>query len=197
MSKREPTHEEFLKDVADHHLQILRSQGVERHIRLRKPGTVLYGFDILTWPGCLCITGDMGTYVFSRIQDMFEFFRSGSKETRDRINPGYWAEKLLAVDKCGSLEVYSEEKMRQWIGEYLNDTDASAELRTAVQEAILDSCGSDEREDRESIDRFEHRGFRFRDSWEANFKEYSTQYIWCCRAIVWAIEMFDKAAEVK
>lgn len=50
----------------------------------------------------LCYTGDMGTYVFQRLTDMFEFFRT-DREYKKRnggklaVNLSYWGEKLQAT----------------------------------------------------------------------------------------------------
>jgi hypothetical protein len=54
--------EQFLRDVSEHVLTVLRDDGADRHLRFRKPGTGCYGFDLLTWPGHLLITGDCGSY---------------------------------------------------------------------------------------------------------------------------------------
>ena len=69
------TPELFLRDVQQHQIQVIRHDGVNRHIRFKRPGSMSYYFDLITWPGHLCYTGDMGTYVFRRMDDMFEFFR--------------------------------------------------------------------------------------------------------------------------
>lgn len=74
---RDITEETFLADVAAHQIHVLRDDGVHRHIRFKRPGTYCMQFDLITWPGYLCYTGDMGTYVFNRLEDMFEFFRTG------------------------------------------------------------------------------------------------------------------------
>ena len=70
------TEQSFLKDVAEHQMTVLRDDGVNRHVQFRRPGTICMGFELITWPGYLCYTGDMGTYVFRRLEDMFEFFRT-------------------------------------------------------------------------------------------------------------------------
>jgi hypothetical protein len=49
----------------------------------------------------------MGSWMFSRIEDMFHFFRIklghfGYGEKGLYINPGYWSKKLLAVDNRSS-----------------------------------------------------------------------------------------------
>ena len=70
----------FLNDVKDHQMTIVRDDNIGRHLRFSKPGTSCMSFDLITWPGYLCCTGDMGTYVFKRLPDMFEFFRTKSNE---------------------------------------------------------------------------------------------------------------------
>jgi hypothetical protein len=154
------TQERFLRDVAGHVMTILRDDGVHRHVRFKQPGTSCYYFDLITWPGHLCYTGDMGTFVFRRIEDMFEFFG------RDReyhaslgralaINLGYWGEKLVAVDANGAssggkAKEFDLEKFTRVINEYrvgwmrcgkedgTLDKEQRRELWEQVQEEVLD-----------------------------------------------------------
>ncbi len=88
--KQEPAEEQFLKDVAGHKMRIHRDDGLYRHLEFRGPQGWHHWFEVVTWPNGLIIRGDMGNWAFSRIEDMFSFFRG------QRINPGYWQEKLLA-----------------------------------------------------------------------------------------------------
>jgi hypothetical protein len=159
------TEERFLSDVAQHELIILRDDGVMRHIRLKRPRSYTYYFDILTWPGRLCICGDMGTYVFARVHDMFEFFR---REPCDRgalpINPDYWSGKLEAHAGNGrsktSVFRFDQEKfdaaVRRDVADYMRHNmrapyypeaeDCAAwgrrrrELIEAVRDEVLDRC---------------------------------------------------------
>ncbi|STU51511.1 Uncharacterised protein [Klebsiella pneumoniae] len=64
----------FLIDTAFHRLEIIRDDGLYRHLRMQQPETSCYYYDVITWPGYLTVTGDMGTWTFSRIADMFDFF---------------------------------------------------------------------------------------------------------------------------
>ena len=41
----------FAEDVAEHELTVRRDDGLYRHLRFQKPGTWIYGFDLITWPG--------------------------------------------------------------------------------------------------------------------------------------------------
>lgn len=113
---------EFLGDVSGHVLEVLRDDGVYRHIRLREPGTMMQHFDIVTWPGYLCYVGDMGTYVFTRLTDMLEFFRHPRRDDGSLyVNHSYWSEKLVAVDgqrKGGAAKEFSEDKFRKVINDY-------------------------------------------------------------------------------
>jgi hypothetical protein len=119
--------EQFLRDVSDLRMTVLRDDGADRHIQFEKPGTSCYHFDLLTWPGHLLITGDCGSFLFRRLHDMFEFFRGGQQQDPDGIgiNPQYWSEKLLATDCGGShggaAKEYSKEKfeasIKRWFDE--------------------------------------------------------------------------------
>lgn len=114
------TEESFLRDVATHEMEVIKDEELYRHIRFRRPGTGCMGFDFLTWPGYLCYTGDMGTFVFSRIPDMFEFFRGSGNNFKDGktlyINPGYWQEKIQSESVFGKgAEEWSDEKFKEVI----------------------------------------------------------------------------------
>lgn len=63
---KEVTESTFLREVSQHSMTVIRDDGVNRHLRFRRPETNCMGFDLITWAGHLCYTGDMGTYVFSR-----------------------------------------------------------------------------------------------------------------------------------
>lgn len=122
---------QFLRDVNEHALSVIRDEGVDRHLRFRKPGTSCYGFDILTFPGHLLITGDCASYLFRRLEDMFEFFRTAHQRDPDGlgINPQYWSEKLLATDcngrRGGAATEFSKEKfeanIKRWFDEHFEE----------------------------------------------------------------------------
>jgi hypothetical protein len=174
------TEESFLKDVAEHTVSIRMDNGVYRHLFCRKPGTGVNYFEVVTWPGTLAYTGDMGTFVFSRVVDMFTFFRGGDTGEL-RINPGYWSEKLEAVDRDGRQGGYSEyspqkvrdhieEKVAEWLeghdfSEFESDekesADQTAKVATQLREALDDEvfCHLDDAEGRvrEALNGFEFK----------------------------------------
>lgn len=187
--------ESFLKDVTGHKLNVIRSEGVYRHIQFRKPGTGIMGFELITWPGYLCYSGDMGTYVFQRLNDMFQFFRTDRQRPgvgqKLNINPSYWAEKVQAEDR-DRVTLYSSEIFQNAIEEHLNEIEASDALREAVEEDIL-SCDENERDARDAVSQFKFDGKEFYpDFWECDLQDYTYRYLWCCYAIAWGVKKYDE-----
>ncbi|WP_447639532.1 hypothetical protein [Pandoraea norimbergensis] len=199
-------------DAGAHKMTVIRDNGIDRHIKFRsEDGGSPYWFEILTWPGALCIRGDMGTYVFSRLTDMFEFFRTDDRGDPAKlyINKGYWCEKLQAVD-CdgygrGRADEFSHEKFEKRVKErvesHLEDAEISderrAELMAEIQEEIL-SPVLDHRDENDAFRRmcdFHAADFPdlFTDCWEWNCKEYTFHFIWNLYAIAWAIRQYDAA----
>lgn len=211
MSKYQLNEESFLKDIADHEMTVLREDGVYRHIRFKRPGTVCMHFDLITWPGSLCYTGDMGTFVFARLHDMLVFFRPDAyaKEAPfKRIDRGYWAKKVEASARDGVTE-FSEEKFNRAVMEHLvtwirdHRAETTKEERRDLWEAVTsevigaDSDSGGYRKQCAAHD-FIHKvnlgqKFYFRDFWEVNVEEYTQRFAWCCYALRWAVMKYDEA----
>ena len=192
----------FLKDIAQHQLTIARDDGLYRHLQFRRPGTYCYAFDLVTWPGYLAYSGDMGCYVFSRPEDMFEFFRDtvkiGKPGDKLYINPGYRGEKVQAADRSCPVEEYSADKFQAMIAEDLDEREASAELRRAVKREVMTFADDGHHEAIRAAMEFEFNGRRpFNDFWEVSVKDYSHRFLWCCYAIAWAVRMYDASKEAK
>lgn len=194
--------ERFLQDVAGHQLTFLQDSGVNRHLMLKKPGSSAYWFEVLTWPGSLCIGGDMGTYVFARERDMFRFFRTES----NAINRPYWSEKLTSCRREGVKE-HSPERFIRNVVDYVRqsmareDKAGQTELFREVREQVL-RCAENEHDACDAAHRFEHkmpngRVFEFHDFWEYDHTEFTHHFTWCCYAIVWAIQKYDEATASK
>ena len=211
--------ERFLRDVAKHEMTVIRDDGVHRHIRFKQPDSSNMFFDLVTWPGFLCYSGDMGTYVFQRTQDMFGFFRKNGR--LDGIDRRYWAEKIEAADNTGVTRHSHDEFMRQindWVDQHAEGdkpgddepeqlalwAEAYAELRAEVESEVL-SADSNEVRCFDAANDFTHAGdawkafhgpdakFEFTDFWEVDTKEYTPRFLWCCYALAWGIEQYDAA----
>jgi len=183
----------FAKDVEDFEVEVLMDNGIYRHIRCGNSDTIVHHFNIITWPGSLCISGDMGTYNFSRTKDMFNFFRG------DKINPGYWAEKLTSICKLNDYREYCSSTNAKYIKDYFNDYWEDREDKSGkdecweeIEDQILQFIEIDESTSREAVQDFQHNGFEFVDAWEWHLTQSTYHYIWCLRAIVWAINEYDK-----
>lgn len=202
-----PTERSFLEDVRGHELIILRDDGVHRHLRFRRPESGTYWFDLITWPGTLCIDGDMGTYVFRRLEDMFEFFRADRQyQIKDGrtlfINPGYWGEKLASISKNGGLEEFSPEKFRSNVKEYFDNWKDSSDacpkefekLWNEIEGDVLFDC-ENEYESYAAAHSFAYPSldFSFSDFWEFNCKDYTYHFIWACYAVAWGVNLYDNA----
>lgn len=180
----------FSRDTATHEMTVLRDDGVYRHLRFKKPSSSSYYFDLVTWPGFLAITGDMGENMFSRLTDMFEFFR-------DDLNPSYWAEKILPNGR-DSVKEWASDRFNEIINDLLNshlsdcdlDEEEQEELRESVKDDLLDP--EDEHQAIESIRNWDNENFYIELCDFPSDKNYTLHYIWRCRAISWGIEQYDK-----
>lgn len=193
--------EKFLNDVSDHRLEIIKDDGLHRHIKLSKPDSSDMWFGIVTWPGYLCIHGDMGDFLFRSRTDPFKFFRRNGDDWD--INADHWAQKLEAPrwndDSVKRFNLHEATKQilelfEDWKGDLEED-----EVHTDTLEKLTDSVrtvmkAEDEHEfvtrvrDFEDLDTsFDLDNFFF----DSEFKSYTYHYLWCCHAIVWAIQQYD------
>jgi len=213
----------FLADTATHELRIVVDDGEHRHLQFRRPGTYCYGFDIVTWPGHLAISGDMGTAVFSRLHDMFEFFRATPAQHEKAgglfVNDSYWAEKCVAND--GEKKEFSARLFRDLVTRLfkehveervdpddLADPDTIPEWAARLwQELELEVLNDSEDHDALSnairaMSDFEpsapdYSDFRITDAWEyaSSLQQYTFHFLWRLYAIAHAIREYDAMAQ--
>lgn len=185
--------ERFVRDTAEHVMKVLLDDGLHRHLKFGKPGTGMYWFEVVTWPGALVIRGDMGTFVFSRLTDMFEFFRG------ERVNPQYWAEKEISGAETQRFDVdYAARYVREHVadlGDQYEPEDVAL-IEAAVTALIQDWDFSHSdgvhmllRDFR--VELTDGSDFRFYDTWEWSLTDWTVQFLWCLHAIVSAIKQYD------
>lgn len=173
--------------------------GPYRHIRFARPGTSIWRFDLVTWPGHLTISGDLESFTFKRIHDMFDFFGPTP-------NPGYWAEKCIAgevrsrfsVDHyIGQVNEYVEEARGDYSAEQFEDlkrdihADLIADAPEYVEEAqqrLSDYCYA-------PVDGQGERGrdFYFSDTWEWRLGGYSHHFLLALHAIARGVAAYRAA----
>ena len=204
MRINECTKARFLQDIKDHEMTIFKEDGVYRHIRYGRPNSSTLHFDIMTFPGHLVLCGDMGTWTFARLHDMFEFFRS-TKPGELQINKSYWHEKLQAADR-GSGESdgmeYSEQRL---IDSVKQDFDYHVEeelVKPLEAQELWEEIEQDiftaeyEQEAYAKLMDFDYNGLTF-ENFEGSLKDYTFRYVWICYALSWAVGIYDKQKESK
>jgi len=162
----------------EHVITTVHLDGLHRHWRCAKPGTGIESFHIVTWPGSLCYTGDMGDYLFQRTDDMVKFMRGSV------MSHSYAAEKCIA----------NGSPVREWrrevFDELLEETVAEAEDYGRDREEIVrkvelirDAVGDEHCEHNANLAMSES------EIWDgSDFPEceaFSYRFLWCLYAIKW------------
>lgn len=197
----------FKNDTSTHAMEILHDDGIYRHLRFGKAnGSIVNSFSLVTYPNHLVFSGDIGTYVFSRLYDMFEFFRSND----NTINPDYWGEKLQAYVNSGYKE-YSvdklESQLRHLTHEYIGENSTSEDIEKAIHawvDGIVSNADNEciarqllnEPVELDTIDKSVAKHEKaltelIQDSWEWDLQEFTGRYLWCCHAIVYGIQQYN------
>lgn len=207
---------QFDAEVTEHQMTVLHDDGLYRHIKFARPDTNCWRFDLVTWPGHLAISGDLQSYTFARLPDMFDFF------DEPRINPHYWAQKVVA-GRERTME-YSPELARQLVVEHFMEArhyrdEPNLPLWQAIRQQVLSRLDEDEREARDAIDGFayylpdtprkksedfkpevirrrsivRHANFQFDDAWEWDLRDYDHHFLLICHAIRWGISKYKQA----
>lgn len=185
----------FLGDTENHVMTVLHDEGVYRHVRFKAPGTVMYYYDLVTWPGHLVICGDAGDLHFARIEDMFDFF------TGPGINPGYWCQKIQSRDDPSlrySPALY-EERVKQWRDEYLEEMtpEEGAYFFQAVQQDLLAPGWDDEHWARKALNEFTYPGGIYpHDVWDWELRDFDPRFLWLCWAILKGVERYKESVRV-
>lgn len=183
----------FDDDIKDHKLTIIMDDGLSRHIRLANPKTMIRYYDLITWKRHLCICGDMGTYVFKRIDDMFDFFRG------DKINSRYWTEKLVSDSMFGGYHEFDIDNFREIIKEEFEEWEFKDEVEKErvwadVEFSVLTMDPETEQTAMTAaIDYKSDYDHEFGDFWETTITQYTHNYIWILHAIVHGIKLYDES----
>jgi hypothetical protein len=199
----------FLKDVENHEMTIRHDDGVYRHIMFKKPESSCYLFEFITFPGGLLYRGDMGTFEFERVYDMFEFFRREDGGALG-ISPSYWAEKCQASPKegHGGIQEFKSKPVedaiwRRW-EEYFDeyeealDSEPAISVKARIKEALEYIDTDSEWQWVSAVSGINFSGIDTGfDAYElleclSVGNEYTYQFIWCCYALVWGIDKYFK-----
>ncbi|MFF4409486.1 hypothetical protein [Streptomyces sp. NPDC001404] len=180
----------FLRETAEHQIVVLHDDGLYRHMRIQKPGTRMWSWDITTWPGHLATSGDIADgFVFTRLEDMIDFFDI-SNWNRDYYSDGapsidvrYWAEKLCG-GRSHEMKKYDQDVFLRHVEDSLgehkelgDDAQHFREQQLALLLRLHELRGLDEAATQE----------RLRAHWR---KELSNVELWAADAL--SDEQFEK-----
>lgn len=199
----EDARRQFDANTREHVMTVLHDDGLYRHVRFRHPGTGIWGFDMVTWPGHLAISGDVGQgWVFSRVADMFDFFRPVAEPYR--INPGYWVEKLLPPMRHTALR-FSAEKFEQYVRAHIAERadlsdEEKADLLVALTDQVfgIDDLGyaigmADDSFFVGPANRPVELGLDFSET--EIFEDWDHHFLLACFCIVWGVEQYRASKE--
>lgn len=181
---------QFIKDVKNHKLEIKLDNGVYRHLTFKRPDTFCYRFDLVTFPGHLAITGDMGSNVFNRLHDMFEFFKGG-------INFGYWSEKLVAEepshDECRGQKFDLKTFYSNLKEDIQNQLPEKSKIYTnkIYKEVLAQLDDVDSKNWHYALSKVEVEGLDF-SYFEYDNTVFSYHFLWRCFAISWGIKKYEE-----
>lgn len=199
---RDKIRQRFLNDTKGHTMDIRHDDGVYRDIVFSRNGSSMFLFSLATTPGTLLYTGDMGTFVFRRTQDMFQFFHHPSQNAPRHPDFSYWHEKLEAADKhdgsCSDSKEILFERLREFISD---DPDDDMDRSTKVEiKSFIDDLES-RSEDMHFVEIYREADqfyigpntspdFHFSDLWDYNYKAFTDRFIWACYAIQWGVAKY-------
>ncbi len=166
----------FISETGEHEMRVLHDDGLYRHLRFQKPGTGIWHWDLITWPGSLAIRGDIGEgHIFTRVDDMLKFFDHGQAE--HAINAGYWAEKLdLGRD---SVKSFSTDRFVEWCTESYPDVDMDSARDVDFEQDATELL------DDNSIE----WDFEDLESW----RDYEHHFIIALHAILWGAKRYHES----
>lgn len=199
--------DQFKAATTDHQMTVLLDtldDGTPyRHVRFAKPGTGIWSWSLLTWPGYLAINGDIGGFTFCRLHDMFDFFRGPGS-----INPGYWGEKVVAGARgtehgenrySSERFVESVNENVEWARDELTKGDFKR-LKAAVAAELTDQPPEYIEEAHERLNDFSWNpsdlgsgyqgGFEFHDTWDWDLRGYDHHFLLACHAVQWGVNRY-------
>jgi hypothetical protein len=198
----------FRENSASHELTVLHEQGLYRHLRMAEPGTRMWSWDIVTWPGHLATSGDIADglnwhrhpvtpsdiadgLTFSRLEDMIQFFaisaakRAYYSDGAPSIDFRYWAEKLQG-DQRQTVMTYKHEDFVRFVEETLTERledGYDPDLTPHKARRLIDEVNELEHYESEARAWLDGHADEFPDSWENSFKDYTFHFQVACYAI--------------
>ncbi len=175
--------EQFTANISEHELTVLHDDGLYRHLRMARPGTGIWGWSVVTWPGHLATSGDIGEgFIFTREPDMLGFFAKGGGYTYSdgapQIDIRYWAEKLTRGAQ--SVKTYSRDVFLQRVRDHIREERGSL---SPWRRATLYEDAQDVPESPTLAHQWLDDAFPNCDTWEWDLADWDHHFLLACYAI--------------
>ena len=184
--------QQFAEQTTTHQLTVLHDDGLYRHLRMAAPGTRIWSWDVITWPGHLATAGDIADgFTFSRLLDMLNFFGPVRFDQGvPEINPGYWAEKLPEHQRAATRR-YSRDQFLEYIDQTTQEAVDGRWMTEGERAEFLAEAGEVDDDHRAATDWLD-TDFRRVDAdwWEADLKDWDHHFLLTCFAIVTTIRAY-------
>lgn len=176
-------YEQLLSGTKEHELFILHGDGPYRHLRFQKPGTGIWHWDIITWPGSLAIRGDIGEgFIFTREREMLRLFDRG--QPHGHIDAQYWAEKLDRGSR--SVREFSNEKFLAWLRKH--------ELLTPGRTALLRDAEEVADTTAEAVAVLDNHDIEWDVDDLEQWLDYEYHFVLALHAILWGAKKYHREA---
>lgn len=145
------------------------------------PDTWIHGFYIVTWPGTLIVTGDIGFLAVQRTENMLAWARGAVDSL------GYFDEK---VPHCIQTEEYNADLAREQAAEMLADLDEfDDERRQQWQEAFGEGAYIDWTDEQAVVEAF----YEFVGDCEyPRPYVFNQNFLWCVMALKWFLNWHER-----
>lgn len=201
----------FRQETANHRLTVLHDHGLYRHARMSAPGTRMWSWDIVTWPGHLATSGDIADglnltefvtsadgLTFSREPDMIGFFgkprglRPYYSDGAPSLDFRYWAEKLQG-DQRQTVKAYEHARFLTYVSESLVERLAEGDdckLTSSRVDELIDEAKDVEPYEEAAREWLSQHEDIFSESWEHDLKDYTFHFQVACYAINAAVQAY-------
>lgn len=189
---------EFAANTAKHELEVLHDDGLYRHLRMREPGTGIWHWDVVTWPGHLATSGDIADgFTFTTHhddEDMLWFFDVSRYDRftdgAPYIKPDYWSEKLNRNQQELATE-YSPDEVRSYVDTTVCEGIADGVIDTDIAEDLFTSFGWVDAKDESAVWNWLSEFQEYLTDWpEGDLTRYRSQFLYACYAIATTIETY-------
>lgn len=183
MDLSEPLQEHFKKDTKDHVLQIVKDEGLHRHLVWSRPNSSIFKVELITWPHGMTVTGDMGTFTVGHpsVADILGWFDGCTDYVYSNIRCHGAGHDIKEFDKNEAREYLQslikevEEDMFECD---MSDQERLSDVKDRVEIASMYLDGHPE-------DVFYSEFLQqFPDEWESiPFQKFTRRHQWRCLAV--------------